>query len=148
MHSAFALSELGIANPGGAHHHEPHEDSHAMTNETSASEADGLGNPPAALTYKPNAKHKEPWQPGRKGSLCPKDLSLADAARLLKESQQVGTSRWAVSKGRAFKAKPHEDGKWHGWPVGWVEVPASLRIRWVREGAVSRSDVSRFWSAI
>jgi hypothetical protein len=27
-----------------------------------------------ALTYKPNRKHKEPWQPGRKGTLCRQGL--------------------------------------------------------------------------
>jgi hypothetical protein len=104
--------------------------------------------PPADPVYQPNPKHKEPWQPGRKGSLCPKDLSLLEAARLLKTSLEDGESRWATANGRAFRAKQHAAGKWHGWPVAWGEVPAGLRIQWVREGVVSRKDISRFWRTL
>ncbi len=118
-----------------------------MTNDPTTS-GDGADEDLAAdPVYEPNPKHKEPWQPGRKGSLCPKDLSLLGAARLLKASHEDGRSRWATANGRAFRAKEHAAGKWHGWPVGWVEVPAGLRNRWVRERAVSNRDLGRFWSA-
>lgn len=37
-----------------------------------------------SLTYEPNPKHKEPWQRGARGSLCPRD---ADGPALLAASQ-------------------------------------------------------------
>ncbi len=117
-----------------------------MTNDPTTS-GDGADEDLAAdPVYEPNPKHKEPWQPGRKGSLCPKELTPLGVARLLKTSLEDGKSRWATENGRAFRASQHAAGKWHGWPVAWVEVPASLRIRWVREGLVSRKDINRLWS--
>jgi hypothetical protein len=37
-----------------------------------------------ALTYEPNPKHKEPWQRGARGTLCPRE---ADGSALLATSQ-------------------------------------------------------------
>lgn len=101
---------------------------------------------PAKPAYEPNPKHKEPWQPGRKGTLCPKELTLLAAAKLLVESVEHDGARWAVRDGRAFKAKPHAKDRWHGWPVGWVEVPATLRLKWLGENLVRKQDLKRYWS--
>ena len=100
------------------------------------------------LVYEKNDKHKLPWQPGRRGSLCPKNLPLGFAQKLLgEESVLYNGSRWAVSSGRAFKAQPHLNGKWHGWPVGWMEVPQSLRERWRKEKKLRNRDERRYWLA-
>lgn len=100
---------------------------------------------PAKPAYEPNPKHKEPWQPGKKGTLCPKDLSLRDAVKLLTESVEFDGGRWAAHGGRAFKAKQHAKDRWHGWWVGWVEVPATLRLRWLRAKIISNTDLKRYW---
>lgn len=108
--------------------------------------AEAAASAPANPVYEPNPKHKEPWQPGRKGTICPKDLTLHDAAKLLVESVEFNGARWAVHNGRAFKAKSHAKDRWHGWPIGWVEVPATLRQRWQRENLVHKQELKRYWS--
>jgi hypothetical protein len=100
------------------------------------------------LKYAPNAKHKEPWQCGRRGSLCPKDLNIKDTILLLqKESVLHGQARYAVHSGRAFKATANHQGIWHGWPVGWVEVPESLRQMWRNEDKLKKREMNRYWIA-
>jgi hypothetical protein len=96
-------------------------------------------------TYDSNRKHKEPWQPGRKGSLCPNDMTPQVAQKLLEASDVHEERRFAVHDGRAYRGHEHEPGLWHGFPVGWKEVPPQLRIKWVNEHRVSRADVKRYW---
>jgi filamentous hemagglutinin len=98
-----------------------------------------------ALHYAPNPKHKEPWQPGRKGSLCPKDITLKRAKELLDASFLHKQQRYAVDSGRAFIGKPDNLGRWHGYPVGWVEVPESLRRKFEKAGLVRNRDFQRHW---
>jgi len=101
----------------------------------------------AELRYEPNRKHKEPWQPGRKGSLCPPpaELSLLVAARMLKDSVLDGTKRYSHHLGKAFAAQEHLAGCWHGYPVGWVEVPPSIRQNWLSNKVIQKQDLKRNW---
>jgi len=96
------------------------------------------------VEYESNPKHSEPWQTGQKGSLCPKDLKPL-ALALLEKSELVGKQRFAVHEGRAYCAREHRDNVWHGFPVGWMEVPAQLRNKWKREGVIKKRDLDRFW---
>ncbi len=96
------------------------------------------------MQYEPNPKHKEPWQRGRRGSLCPAFEAKA-LAKLLRESVLDGTKRYACHEGRAYCAQEHAAGRWHGYPVGWKEVPPGLRGRWRKEGLVQRRDVKTHW---
>src|SRR6266705_475354 len=60
-----------------------------------------------ALTYEPNPKHKEPWQLGARGSLCPKD---ADGPTLLANSQadpKHQGKRYATDGTRAYCGHEH-----------------------------------------
>lgn len=100
--------------------------------------------------YEGNPKHKAPWQPGRKGSLCPKDVELARARELLQSSLPEGKQRYAVDQGRAFCAQQHDPAKnrWHGYPIPWREVPASVRRRLRESGAVNPRDIKRYWEDI
>ena len=94
--------------------------------------------------YEKNRKHKEPWQRGRRGSLCgPVDADLA--AQLLAESILVRNKRFATHDGRAYCAAEHAEDVWHGWLVGWKEVPDSVRRQWIEEERVKRRDVMRYW---
>jgi hypothetical protein len=100
--------------------------------------------------YEGNPKHKTPWQPGRKGSLCPPDVSTARARELLHSSIVEGKKRYAVDQGRAFCAQQHDLAKnrWHGYPIGWREVPASVRRQLRESGAATSRDLKRYWEDV
>ena len=95
------------------------------------------------LRYDSNRKHSEPWQRGRRGSLCSKEVRPV-AAELLRSSEVDGSKRYAVHQGKAYCAQEHREG-WHGYPVGWVEVPERLRRMWQASGEVSKRDIRRYW---
>ena len=94
---------------------------------------------------KSNVKHREPWQRGRRGTLCPKDINEEMAQVLLQDSEAVGAKRYALHEGRAYCAQEHRPGLWHGYPVGWVAVPIELRQKWKGEHLVRKSDIRRNW---
>lgn len=54
-------------------------------------------------------------------------------------------AQYATHKGMAFKAYPGQ-GAWHGYPVGWNEVPPTICTKWLREGLIQRGDVRRYAS--
>lgn len=95
--------------------------------------------------YEGISKHKHPWQPGRRGSLCPKEIPCQQAQDLLLTSVLVGAARFATHGGQAFCAREHHPGVWHGYPVGWREVPPKVRIEWIRAGLISRRQVKDNW---
>ena len=97
------------------------------------------------MRYESNPKHSQPWQPGRRGSLCPPDIDREEAQAMLAGSEAVGARRYAARHGVAYRAQEHSRGVWHGHPVGWGRVPESLRRRWIRERRVRRRDVGRHW---
>jgi hypothetical protein len=98
------------------------------------------------IVYEPNPKHKRIPSPGRHGSLCPRD---ADGPRLLSSSVLVGTKRYATDGVNAYCAQRHDPGNvperetWHGYLIGWEEVPPSLTAQWVAEDKVQRRTVQR-----
>lgn len=98
-------------------------------------------NPPAP-SYEPNPKHKPLPQPGRHGSLCP---PYADGPALLSISDPAGRKRYATDGTEAYCAQCHdaERNRWHGYPVGWDEVPPALKDKWVSEGLVERRVIRR-----
>lgn len=97
------------------------------------------------MRYVSNPKHKEPWQPGRRGALCPKDVDRTIAEGLLVDSELEGGKRYALHEGRAYCAQQDGNDVWHGYPVGWKEVPEKLRRNWLREGRVRRRDIKGHW---
>lgn len=97
------------------------------------------------MQYEGNPKHKDPWQRGRQGSLCPKTIGLATAQQLLEHSELEGQARYAVYEGRAYCARQHGNDLWHGYPIGWSEVPPGIRTHWEREGRVTRRDIKKHW---
>ena len=97
------------------------------------------------LLYEGNPKHREPWQPGRRGSLCPKEISIEQAQALLLESHEFKGSHYAVHEGRLYEARDNNHGRWHGYPIGWVEAPQPVRVHFEKSGLVKRHDLKRFW---
>jgi len=100
--------------------------------------------------YEGNPKHKAPWQPGRKGSLCLRDISQECAQQLLQSSVEEGRRRYAAYLGRAFCAQLHNPAKnrWHGYPTSWKEVPAAVRRQLMDAGFVTSRDIKRYWEDI
>ncbi|MEA3410183.1 MAG: hypothetical protein U9R74_01435 [Pseudomonadota bacterium] len=97
------------------------------------------------MKYEGNPKHKDPWQRGRRGSLCPKEIDSKLAQDLLRRSEVAGRKRFAAHEGKAFCAMAHREGLWHGYPVGWSEVPPSVRDLLVRKGQVTRREIRQHW---
>jgi len=91
----------------------------------------------AGPRYEPNPKHKPVPTPGRRGSICPPDVKTQE---LLDGSQLVNGKRYATDGERAYCGQCHDRERdlWHGYPVGWEEVPPPVRIGWERSGLVSR----------
>jgi hypothetical protein len=99
----------------------------------------------SALRYEPNPKHKEPWQRGARGSLCPKD---ADGPTLLAVSEidpQHPGKRYATDGTRAYCGHEHLPGRWHGFPVEWRAVPEKIRNAWLASSRVSKRAVREHW---
>ncbi len=95
------------------------------------------------LKYESNPKHRDPCQPGQRGSVCPKEIwSLAP--KLLAGSELVDRTRYAVHEGKAFAAKQHQPDCWHGYPIGWEEVPNELKYRWKKDGLVSKRQLKKY----
>jgi hypothetical protein len=99
------------------------------------------------MLYESNPKHKEPWQPGRKGTICP-PWSHEHVQKLLESSIQKGKKRFATFNQVAFAAQEHASDVWHGYPVPWSEVPYSIRKTWVNEGIVQRRSIKQYWTTL
>lgn len=67
------------------------------------------------------------------------------AEELLTGSELFDGKRYAVYEGRAYCAQEHGADVWHGYPVGWSEVPRRLRTRWKSQDLVRRRDIKRNW---
>ncbi len=99
------------------------------------------------MEYTPNPKHKEPWQRGRRGSLCPPEITKEVAIELLTASVKSGQGRYSPHLGRPYKAlRNAETDSWHGFPVAWVEVPESIWRAWLKQGKVKRSEIREYWT--
>jgi hypothetical protein len=98
-------------------------------------------------TYEPNPRHKQPWQPGARGTLCPRG---ADGAVLFETATQDPIrpgKRYNTDGQRAYCAHPNarldpDDDQqhvvWHGFPVQWGAVPIAVQRQWVAEGRIPR----------
>jgi hypothetical protein len=78
--------------------------------------------------------------------LCPKEIDSRLAQRLLGESEAHGDRRFAVHQGKAYCARRHGPKRWHGFPVGWQEVPEKLRREWLKSGRLTKQDVRNHWN--
>jgi len=98
-----------------------------------------------SLLYESNRKHKEPWQRGARGSICPSD---ADGPALLAASvvdPACPGKRYATDGHRAYCAHEHSPGRWHGFPVQWRDVPPKIRRAWLADNRVGKRDIKDFW---
>jgi len=105
----------------------------------------------AGLVYESNPRHKAPWQAGRRGSLCPREITVEQAQDLLNTSILHGRKRYTADRqGRPFCARAHEPakGRWHGYPVGWKEVPVQVQRLLLEKGLVTARQIGHFWEGI
>lgn len=99
---------------------------------------------PVPEVYQPSPRHKEPWQPGARGSLCPRDVDGAALFAISVPDPNRPGKRYATDGERAFCAHPdnvvRSDGgmTWHGFPYDWRRVPLSVQRQWVQEQRISR----------
>lgn len=97
------------------------------------------------MIYECNPKHKLPWQRGRKGSLCPEQMGASPQDLLQDSVLWSDGKRYALCDGRAYCAQESGSNRWHGYPVGWVEVPEALRRKWRDEGKITKKDMRANW---
>jgi hypothetical protein len=94
-----------------------------------------------AIRYVGSPKHKRGPRRGRRGSLCPADIDDALAQKLLESGVSSGgerDKRFCTDGERAFCAHCHDSSRneWHGFPVGWHEVPPTIRRGWLQDGTI------------
>jgi hypothetical protein len=107
----------------------------------------------AGLRYVPKDKHKDPFQRGRKGTLCPPASNMPVTAQALLDGSEPDPrprqiERWATDGSLAYCGRPYDRKKkldWYGFPVGWVHVPERLRRKWAKAGTPDRPTMSRYW---
>ena len=99
----------------------------------------------SGLLYEGNPKHRDPWQSGRRGTLCPRGISVEQAQELLLDSIVHGGQRYAIKDGQLFAAKQHATGLWHAHPVGWSEAPQNVYAHFKNSELVSKRDLRRLW---
>lgn len=97
------------------------------------------------LLYTGSEKHRDPRQPGKRGSLCPPAISIETAQAMMLDSLEFGGARYAVHEGHLYEARDDGHGHWHGYPVGWVEVSETVRAHFRKSGLVKNRDLGRFW---
>jgi hypothetical protein len=102
------------------------------------------------IRYVGSPKHKRGPSRGRRGSLCPGEIDAAKAQRLLERSipvphEGVNSKRYCTDGSRAFCAHCHDisQNEWHGFPVGWHEVPPAVRHRWLQDGTIKAKVLRR-----
>jgi hypothetical protein len=99
----------------------------------------------AVPRYESNPKHKESWQRGARGSLCPADVDpTALLAASVVDPRRPGR-RYATDGDRAYCGQEHRPGLWHGYPVQWKEVPTAILSMWRAGGQVSRRGLKEHW---
>lgn len=96
------------------------------------------------FAYQGNPKHKEPWQRGRRGSLCPKHANSADLLAGSVLDPRRSDRRYATDGEHAYEGKPSNvvdmngDDVWHGFPIPWSRVPPSVQRAWINAGLIRR----------
>lgn len=94
-------------------------------------------------TSVPNPKHKDPWQRGQRGALCG-NVDGPDLFATATPDPSNPNRRWATDGRHFYSAQSarHPDAQgdlaWHGYPVGALEVPASVMRSWVEQSVVRR----------
>lgn len=77
--------------------------------------------------------------------MCEGDITREEAQGMLDESIVYGQRRYAVRNERAYSGAEHRLGHWHGWPVGWKEVPPAIFTQFQEQGKVSKRSRRQFW---
>lgn len=95
--------------------------------------------------YTPNPRHKQPWQPGARGTLCPPGVDGVALFRTATVDPERPGKRYNTDGERAYCAHPDvknptegQEVVWHGFPVPWTTVPPTVQRQWVAEGRIAR----------
>ena len=95
--------------------------------------------------YVSNPRHKQPWQPGARGTLCPPGVSGAELFATATADVTRPGKRYGTDGERAYCAHPNvknpgegQEVVWHGFPVPWSAVPVVIQLKWVDEGLITK----------
>lgn len=96
--------------------------------------------------YMGNPRHKQPWQPGARGTMCPSDVdgvalfaaATADPTKPGKRYNTDGRTAYCAHPDTKNPTDPEQTITWHGFPVSWREVPISVQRQWVAEGRLRK----------
>lgn len=95
------------------------------------------------MRYIGNPKHSDPWQPGKRGSLCPKEVK-PHAQELLDGSIPYGNQRYAIFNGVPYEGQSDNSGEdWHGYPVGIAKVPEDVLKTWLESGSITNKMIKK-----
>lgn len=97
-----------------------------------------------AEAYEPNPKHKHSPTPGRRGTLCPREVDGAALFATAVPDPRNAGQRFNILNGEAYRALPTNavngagDDLWHGHPFPLDKVPAAVQKQWVAAGLLRR----------
>ena len=97
------------------------------------------------MEYEANPKHRDPWQRGRRGSICPPGLDPNALLQASVADPSHSGKRYATDGCRPYCAQQHAEGRWHGYPEAWREVPEKLWRCWLKERVVSKKCLKEHW---
>lgn len=102
-----------------------------------------------ADVYEPNPKHKHSPTPGRRGTLCPRDVDGPTLFATALADPRNARQRFNIRNGEAYRALPTNavngvgDDLWHGHPFALEDVPAAVQKQWVANGLLPRLKLGR-----
>lgn len=96
--------------------------------------------------YAANPRHKQPWQVGARGTLCPPDVDGPALFESATTDPRSPGKRYNTDGERAYCAHPDIKNSpdttqvvtWHGFPVSWRDVPTTVQRQWITEGRIAR----------
>lgn len=95
--------------------------------------------------YVSNPRHKNPWQPGERGTLCPRGVDGRTLFENATPDPGNPSKRYNTDGTNAYCAHPDkkhfDEGEtvtWHGFPVEWRQVPCAVQRDWIKEGRIKK----------
>jgi hypothetical protein len=97
-------------------------------------------------TYVASPRHKQPWQPGARGTLCPAGVDGVELFRTATANPNNPRKRYNTDGEQAYCAHPsvknldddEQDVMWHGFPIEWRAVPPAVQRIWIEEGRITK----------
>ena len=102
-----------------------------------------------ADVYEANPKHKHSPTPGRRGTLCPRNVDGAVLFATAIADPRNARQRFNILDGEAYRALTTNmvdaagEDVWHGHPLPLEDVPVAVQRQWIVDGHLSRLKLGR-----